>query len=151
MDQLQSNDELRDQCEKLADIFAILQRCFLLKLSHELARGNVSFPQYFLLGFLAQAQSLTMSEIASKMSHTTAAATGMVDRLENLGYVVRARSAEDRRKISVQITPAGLELVARIRSDMVSNLMQMMKSLLPEEQKMWLQIYTKILNYCTNP
>lgn len=150
MDQLPSNDELRDQCEKLADIFAILQRCFLLKLSQELARGNVSFPQYFLLGFLAQAQSLTMSEIASKMSHTTAAATGMVDRLENLGYVVRARSAEDRRKISVQITPAGLELVARIRSDMVSNLMQMMKSLQPEEQKMWLQIYRKILNYCTN-
>ena len=139
---------MHQQCEQLADIFAVLQRCFLLKLSKELARGNVSFPQYFLLGFLSQSNALTMTEIATKMTHTTAAATGMVDRLENLGYVLRARSSEDRRKITVQITQTGLELVARIRSDMVNNLMEMMKSLEPEEQKMWLQIYTKILNYC---
>ena len=148
MDNSISHNDLHQQCEQLADIFAVLQRCFLLKLSKELARGKVSFPQYFLLGFLSQSNALTMTEIATKMTHTTAAATGMVDRLENLGYVLRARSSEDRRKITVQITQTGLELVARIRSDMVNNLMEMMKSLEPEEQKMWLQIYTKILNYC---
>ena len=140
--------QLRSECEKLADIFAVLQRCFLLKLSKELTRGKVSFPQYFLLGFLTQAQSLTMTEIASKMSHTTAAATGMVDRLEKLGYILRARSSDDRRKIAVQITPTGTALVQRIRADMVNNLMEMMKSLEPAEQKMWLQIYSKIFNYC---
>jgi len=148
MDKSSSQNELRGQCEKLADIFAVLQRCFLLKLSKELARGNISFPQYFLLGFLSQSESLTMTEIAKKMSHTTAAATGMVDRLENLGYVLRARSNEDRRKIIVKITPAGIDLVSRIRADMVDNLMVMMKSLEPDEQQMWLQIYSKILNYC---
>jgi len=150
MDNTEHNNDLRGQCEQLADIFAVLQRCFLLKLSKELARGNVSFPQYFLLGFLSQSEALTMTEIATKMTHTTAAATGMVDRLENLGYVKRARSNEDRRKIIVQITPAGIDLVSRVRADMVSNLMVMMKSLEPDEQQMWLQIYSKILNYCVN-
>jgi DNA-binding MarR family transcriptional regulator len=116
--------------------------------SKELARGKVSFPQYLLLGFLTQSASLTMTEIAIKMAHTTAAATGMVDRLENLGYVLRARSGEDRRKIIVQITPSGTELVLKIRTDMVGNLMEMMKCLEPDEQKMWLQIYSKILIYC---
>ncbi len=156
MDKPSSQIELRNECEKLADIFAVLQRCFVLRLSKELARGKVSFPQYFLLGFLAQGpsrtgpQSLTMTEIAAKMAHTTAAATGMVDRLEKLRYVLRARSSEDRRKIVVQITPAGAELVMRIRADMVDNLMEMMKSLESDEQVMWLQIYSKIFNYCVN-
>ena len=150
MEKKPAQSEIRSECEKLADIFAVLQRCFLLRLSNELSRGNISFPQYFLLGFLTQAKALTMTEIATKMAHTTAAATGMVDRLEKLRYVQRARSTEDRRKIAVQITPAGAELVMKIRSDMVNNLMEMMKRLQPDEQKMWLQIYTKIFNYCVN-
>lgn len=75
---------LRPDAERLADIFTALQRCFILTLSKELARGNVSFPQYCLLGFLGHQPHLTMTEIAQKMGHTTAAATGLVDRLEKL-------------------------------------------------------------------
>ena len=35
--------------ERLAHIIMQMQRCFILNLSKELAPGNVSFPQYFLL------------------------------------------------------------------------------------------------------
>lgn len=138
----------RADCEKLADIFTVLQRRFILNLSKELSRGNVSFPQYFLLGYLVQQKVLTMSEIAKKMGHTTAAATGLVDRLENLGYARRAHSKADRRKIQVQITDRGVALVARIREDMVNNLCKMMDVLNPDEQRMWLQIYEKIITFC---
>lgn len=138
------NSQIRNDCEKLADIFTVLQRCFLMNLSKELARGRVSFPQYFLLGFLAQQKHLTMSEIAAKMGHTTAAATGLVDRLEKLGYLRRMHASDDRRKIEVQITPAGLCLVAQIREDMVTGLGEMMSLLSPTEQKAWVQVYEKI-------
>ncbi|PYI74320.1 MAG: MarR family transcriptional regulator, partial [Verrucomicrobia bacterium] len=63
-----------------------MQRCFVLHLCKELAPGNVSFPQFFLLTYLDRKEVLTMSAIAQKMGHTTAAASGLVDRLENLGY-----------------------------------------------------------------
>lgn len=135
---------IRSDCEKLADIFTILQRCFLMNLSKELGRGNVSFPQYFLLGYLGQQKFLTMSEIAGKMGHTTAAATGLVDRLENLGYAKRSHASDDRRKIKVQITPSGTALVAKVREDMVGNLIKLMQQLTPDEQKAWVQIYDKI-------
>lgn len=138
------DSEIRGDCEKLADIFTVLQRCFLLNLSKELARGKVSFPQYFLLGFLAQQKHLNMSEIAARMGHTTAAATGLVDRLEKLGYVRRTHASDDRRKIEVQITPAGLSLVAQIREDMIGGLGDMMRILTPVEQKAWVQVYEKI-------
>jgi len=48
----------------------------------------------------------------------------------------------------VCITAKGSALVRRIREDMVGNLMKMMTHLTPGEQKAWLQIYTKIYNYC---
>jgi DNA-binding MarR family transcriptional regulator len=137
--------ELRADCERLADIFTTLQRRFILKLSLDLTRGKVSFPQYFLLGFLAPGSFLTMSEIAARMGHTTAAATGLVDRLENLGYVTRTHATDDRRKIRVQITRKGTHLVAQIRKDMVDNLAKMMDQLNDVEQKTWVQIYEKII------
>jgi DNA-binding MarR family transcriptional regulator len=125
-----------------------MQRCFVLHICKELAPGNVSFPQFFLLAFLDQKEVATMSAIAQKMGHTTAAASGLVARLENHDYVVRSSAREDRRKVMVCITPKGTALVRRIREDMVGNLIKMMAHLTPEEQKAWLQIYTKIYGVC---
>jgi DNA-binding MarR family transcriptional regulator len=125
-----------------------MQRCFMLHLSKELAPGNVSFPQFFLLTYLDQKEVLTMSAIAQKMGHTTAAASGLVARLENLDYVMRSSAAEDRRKVMVCITPKGSALVRRIREEMMGNLSKVMQHLSPEEQNAWLHIYSKIYNYC---
>src|SRR5438046_2780585 len=106
-------------------------------------------PTHFIvIEALDQEEVLTMSAIAQKMGTTTAAASGLVDRLENLGYVVRSSAREDRRKVMVCITEKGSALVRRIREEMVGNLMKVMTHLTPGEQKAWLQIYTKIYNYC---
>ena len=142
--------KLRADAERLADIFTVLQRCFVLTLSKKLARGNVSFSQYCLLGFLREQKELSMSEIAQRMGHTTAAATGLVDRLEKLGHVKRTHGRDDRRKILVQITAPGATLVAEVREDMISNLLKMMQVLDEQEQKTWLHIYEKIFTYCQN-
>lgn len=132
---------------ELADILLYLQRCFLTNLTRELAPGNVSFPQFFLLGSLAHGEALTMSQIAARMRHTTAAATGLVDRLEKTGYVERAHSSEDRRKVIVTITVRGAALVARIKDDMIRNLNHTMAHLTPGEQRAWLQVYRKIHHF----
>lgn len=141
---------MRADAERLADIFTGLQRSFILNLSQELARGDLSFPQYCLLGLLAQQDQLTMSELAQRMRHTTAAATGLVDRLENLGHVKRAHGTDDRRKVRVQLLDSGAALVAQVRDDMISNLLKMMTHLDADEQKMWVRIYEKISIYCQN-
>ena len=141
----------RSEAERLADIFTVLQRCFMLRLSKDLAKGKVSFPQYFLLGFLVQEKQCTMSEIAQRMGHTTAAATGLVDRLEKLGLARRVQTKEDRRKRYVAPTAAGTALVAEVRDDMTANLLKMMTHLEPAEQKAWVKIYEKIFRYCQEP
>jgi len=141
-------DHIRADAERLSHIVLEMQRCFVLRLCKELAPGNVSFPQFFLLAYLDQKEVLTMSAIAQKMGHTTAAASGLVARLENLRYVMRSVARDDRRKVMVCITPKGSALVRRIREEMVGNLMKILEYLTPDEQKAWLQIYTKIYDYC---
>lgn len=141
---------MKADAEKLAGIFTVLQRCFMSNLSRELARGRVSFPQYFLLGYLSQQESMSMSEVAAKMRHTTAAATGLVDRLAKLGYISRRQGRRDRRKIMVQVTSKGAGLVSKVHKDMVGNIIKLMGQLTPREQKSWVRIYEKIFDYCQN-
>jgi DNA-binding MarR family transcriptional regulator len=133
---------------RLAEIIMMLQRCFLLRLSEELSAGQVTAPQYFLLGHLDGPKNLAMGEIAAKMNHSMAASSGLVDRLEGLGYVRRVTSEADRRRVLVSITDKGIELVGRIRQDIRQNLDNIMATLTPHERKMWLQIYEKIYSYC---
>jgi DNA-binding MarR family transcriptional regulator len=140
--------DFKADAERLSHIILEMQRCFILRLSKQLAPGNVSFAQFFLLACLDHKEVLTMSAIAEKMKHTTAAASGLVARLENSGYVVRSSAPEDRRKVMVCITPKGSALVRKIREEMVGNLMKIMVHLTPGEQKAWLQIYSKIYDYC---
>src|SRR3989442_8710254 len=141
-------DLIRADAERLSHIILEMQRCFVLYLCKELAPGNVSFPQFFLLAYLDRKEVLTMSEIAKKMGHTTAAASGLVERLENLRYGVRSAARDDRRKVMVCITPKGSALVRRIREEIVGNLVKVLNHLTPDEQKAWLQIYSKIYDYC---
>jgi len=148
MPDLPDESTLRADAGRLAQIFTVLQRSFALNLSKELARGHVSFSQYCLLSFLRETESLSMTDIAQRMGHTTAATTGIVDRLEKLGHVRRSNGLEDRRRIFVQMTPSGAALVGKVHDDMVTNLLKMMDVLEPGERKSWLQIYEKIFTYC---
>ena len=117
---------VRKDAGRLADFIMFTQRSFLLNLSKELNKGSVSFAQFFLLGYLAKEDYLTMTDISKKMGHSTAAATGLVDRLEKLGYVQRLHASDDRRKVMVQITRKGIDLVDKMREDIVENLVEVM-------------------------
>jgi DNA-binding MarR family transcriptional regulator len=124
-----ANASVKADADRLADFVLFTQRSCILNLSPELNRGNVSFPQFFLLAYLSSEEYLTMSDIAKKMGHSTAAATGLVDRLEKLGYVERIHAAEDRRKIMVRITQKGVELVARMRKEIASGLAEILSGM----------------------
>ena len=122
----ENTQTVRKDAGRLADFIMFTQRSFLLNLSKELNKGSVSFAQFFLLGYLAKEDYLTMTDISKKMGHSTAAATGLVDRLEKLGYVQRLHASDDRRKVMVQITRKGIELVEKMREDIVENLVEVM-------------------------
>ena len=133
----------------LATYIMVIQRHFMANLMGELIKGEVSFPQFFLLGHLASQGPLGMSRVAELMGHSTPAATGLVQRLEKLSYTRRTHGKEDRRKVTVSITPKGIRLVETIRQKMIGNLEKVIDRLEPQEQRAWLDIYAKIHDYCS--
>lgn len=104
-----------EQSQKLADFIMFAHRELLMDLSWKLNNAEISFAQFFLLGYLASEDYLTMTDVSKKMGHSTAASTGLVDRLEKLGYVKRLHAADDRRKVMVQITRKGTNLVETVK------------------------------------
>lgn len=126
---------------KLADFILFSQREFLLNLSKELNRDNISFAQFFLLGYLASSREMTMTDIARKMGHSTAAATGLVDRLEKLGYMERTHAIDDRRKVMVRITSSGMKLVGRLRQELQGQIATAMEESKTEDVASFVESY----------
>ncbi len=112
--------------DRLTDFIMFSQRNLILRLSPELNQDKVSYPQFFLLAYLEEEGSLSMSSIAHMMGHSTAAATGMVDKLEALGHLQRTSGEADRRRVMVRITDQGRLLVARMRSNIARDLAELM-------------------------
>ena len=115
-----------DEARSLTDFIMYSQRNFILRLSPELIQGKVSYPQFFLLAYLEEEECLSMTSIDRMMGHSTAAATGMVDKLEEMGHLKRFTAMVDRRKTMVRITEQGRELIARMRQNIARDISSMM-------------------------
>lgn len=139
--------EVEQNADRLADFIMFAQRSFLLDLSKELNKGNISYAQFFLLGYLANEDYLTMTDISKKMGHSTAAATGLVDRLEKLGYVQRLHAADDRRKVMVQITRKGIEMVSRLRNLIADSISMVMAAQENGEDESVQPIYSQLREF----
>lgn len=72
--------------------------------------GPLSRPQRRMLRFVEQAERLRVGDLAERLGLTMAGATRMLDRLEEQGYLRRARATAghgDKREVYVSLTEAG--------------------------------------------
>ena len=91
-----------------------------------------------------------MTDISKKMGHSTAAATGLVDRLEKLGYVQRLHAADDRRKVMVQITRKGIEMVTRLRNSIAESITEVMEAQEKGEEEAIQPIYSQLREFLSS-
>jgi len=68
------------------------------------------------LANLAERGELTISELGSAAGSRPTTLTGVLDRLERRGDIVRAAHATDRRAVIVRLTPAGHATAANVRA-----------------------------------
>ena len=113
-----------ENAQRLADFLLYAQRNYVLSLSKQLVNANVSQVQFSLIAYLAKEDFLTMTEVSKKIGHSTAASTGLIDRMEKLGYVQRLHASDDRRKVLVQVARRGIDLVEQIRTNLVEMILE---------------------------
>jgi DNA-binding MarR family transcriptional regulator len=79
-----------------------------------LAELDLTFPQAHMLRLLEPGRPLPMSALAERLVCDASNVTGLADRLEARGLVVRQPAERDRRVKAVAITPAGAALRKRV-------------------------------------
>jgi Transcriptional regulators len=77
---------------------------------------NVSAAGGLVLGILRDHGPLSPSALSDRLIVTRATVTGVVDSLEQRGFARRSANPADRRGLVVEITPAGLEVLGKLRT-----------------------------------
>jgi len=77
----------------------------------ERVAGPLTLPQYRVLALVATAPERA-SRLAAQVDVTRATLTGVLDALENHGWITRAGVAGDRRGVSLEVTAAGAAVLA---------------------------------------
>jgi DNA-binding MarR family transcriptional regulator len=94
----------------IADFRATLTR-IKCAASERLLRLGISMAQLNILYTLQRSGDMTMSQIADGLNVSDSNATGLIDRIEERGFVERTRVPEDRRIVMVRLTDTGRQLL----------------------------------------
>jgi DNA-binding MarR family transcriptional regulator len=70
-----------------------------------------TFVQYQILAWLRDGIVINPKDLCAQFRHNSGALTRVIDQLADRGFLVRARRDRDRRKVELDLTPAGREVV----------------------------------------
>lgn len=101
--------------------------------SERLVRLGVSMAQLHIMFTLQRSGEMTMSRLADILNVSLSSATGLIDRLEERGYIERNRVPSDRRVVLVRLTEAGVSTLAEVDA-LSDNLMRSVLERLPASQ-----------------
>jgi DNA-binding MarR family transcriptional regulator len=82
--------------------------------SERLLRLGVSMAQLHIMYTLQRAGEMTMSHLADVLNVSLSNATGLIDRLEERGFIERHGVPTDRRIVLVRVTPTGQAMLAEV-------------------------------------
>lgn len=105
---------LPEFADRLNEIFPVLMKEFARHQENELYKGKITLQQFLVLNTLALSADSKMKDLAAAMHVTTAAMTGLVERLVRERYASRAAEPGDRRVVKIQLTQKGSQLVKKI-------------------------------------
>ena len=101
-------DELSDRI--IAD-FRVTIGTMKCAMSERLVRIGISMAQLNIMVTLQRNGMMTMSGLADALGVSLSNATGLVDRIEERGFIERSRVPEDRRVVLVRVTEAGTRMI----------------------------------------
>lgn len=106
---------------------------------------NCSKNEVLIFWLLYRREEVNMTEIADYIHVPLNTATGIVNRMEKNGFIVRARSAEDRRVVHISFSEKGMAQFKALLNEMIRYGLQVVNSLTGEEMDLLRKMTVKVL------
>jgi len=142
-----SEISLSEFADKIDEMMPVMMRAFLKSTPSGFYKTMVTMPQFIVLDALNRAGKTRMTDLASFLKVTTAAATGLIDRLVRDGYVTRGHDPDDRRTVMAGITPKGARVVRDMLEKRKKATMDIFGMISKEEREEYLRILTHIRDH----
>ena len=114
--------------------------------SRDLVRQfGLTGPQLIVLQEVSRLEEVSVGEIAKAISLGQATVTGILERLENRGLIIKQRSKNDKRRVLVQATSASKQLLKKAPPPMQEHFIQQLTNLQDWEQAMILSSLQRIV------
>jgi DNA-binding MarR family transcriptional regulator len=113
-------------------------------LERRAAERGLSIIQTRLLGVLRDRRP-TMNELAKLLGLDKSSVTGLVDRAEGRGLVVRVPSTTDRRAVLVSLTTDGRSLASRVASQFEADVTMLLAPLAPPDRDALSGLVSRVL------
>jgi len=139
-----SQISLSEFADKMSEVIPVISKDFLRQQSSEFYKVKVTLPQIIILNFLHTQGETKMSDMARTMEVTTAAMTGIVDRLVRESYVTRVYDPSDRRIVKIRLTSKGKILVERINQQRHQMIIKIFGKISEADRKNYLRILMQI-------
>jgi len=105
---------------------------------------SITQTQIFTIATLAEKAPIRLSMLSKKLSISAPTVTGIVDRLEKLGYVKRVPDRADRRAINVDLTDKGKNIAKKLRATIKRKWKGLLMQLPKRDQENYVRILGKI-------
>jgi DNA-binding MarR family transcriptional regulator len=109
-----------------------------------LEERGFSFVQYVILAWLRDGIAVNPKEICAQYRHDSGAMTRVIDQLAERGLLERVRRDRDRRKVELQLTPAGREAIEGLIPLVVEKLNLALADFSSEEVQELLRLLIKL-------
>jgi len=115
-----------NESTKVANLFQEVMILFKQSMSKVFEDSGITAPQGMVLRILSMEKRIKITELSSKLSLPNSTVSGILDRLEKQGMVVRERSQEDRRVVYVSISPHFKDIHQDMRENLKLNIENVM-------------------------
>lgn len=138
---------LPEFADKINEIMPVIMREFIKQQTAAFYKEKITLPQFIILDVLNRQGRLHMSELAGIMNVTTAAMTGIIDRLVRDGYLERIPDPRDRRIIRVRLTARGNKVVKNVSQRRRQTIINVFGRITQAERENYLNILMHIRDH----
>lgn len=86
-------------------------------ISKSLKNSGLTYQQIMVIKIIAHKKTVTISDLCDELSLAKGTVSGIVTRLEKLGYIEKIKSLDDKRNTYIKFSDKGLEFAMKFRQD----------------------------------